>query len=187
VPTGGIAGVVAAAWLALAAGGCLSYTGNVAAPAPAPGAVDPMLAVGRIATDRTEWERAALRLQRRLVRELGDQGQAVVQASVPRSPSAGTLVITGRLVDADPGSDLMSLLLTEWFGGPAAEADIVVADADGRVLLHFTNRVRLSARVLDPTASGPADLEAVIDELAADAAGAIWRWLAGRPYADTLF
>lgn len=191
----GLAGrLVAGLWAALVASlgaatlaGCTSHSKLVDEPAPPPAAVQ-VLAVGIVDSKPTEWQRPALRLQRRLIGELRKaKVAAAVRSSVPQAVPPEMLVVSGRLIDADGGSDLMLLFLGEWFGGPAAAVELSVADAAGRVLYRFSDRVRVSESVLDPTQSDPADLDQVVDELAVAAASSIARWLAGRPYADSVF
>lgn len=170
--------------LALVAG-CTSYSQQVAEPAPA--AAPQVVAVGRIDAEGTEWERAALRFERSLVEALRDTKTfPTVRTSVPKTVPADWLVVDGRLVEADGGSDFYQLLFGEWLAGPAAKVEIRVRGND-QVLLAFTDSVLISEQSVDPLASEPTELKHLIDELAADAAQAIVRWSQNRPFRDTLF
>lgn len=174
------------AWLLiLALAGCTSYTQEVAEPPPSPPQV---MAVGRIEPERGEWERAALRFERSLVGALrASKAFALVRSSVPDQVPGDWLVVDGRMLDADDGSDFYQLFLGEWLAGPAAKVEVRVRGADGRVLLAFTDKVLISSRSVDPFASDPPEVKPLIDQLAADAAQAIVGWVAGTPVSDTRF
>jgi hypothetical protein len=155
---------------------------------PAPAILPQVIAVGHIDAGGTEWERAALRFERSLVGALrASKAFPTVRSSVPKSVPADWLVVEGRMLDADGGSDFYQLLVGEWIAGPAAKVEIRVRGADDRVLLSFTDGVLISEQSVDPLASDPTELKHLIDELAADAARVIVRWSEGRPISDTLF
>ncbi|MFO1153358.1 MAG: DUF4410 domain-containing protein [Rhodospirillales bacterium] len=165
---------------------CTSYSQQVGEPAPA--TPPQVIAVGRIDAGGTEWERAALQFERSLVTALRDSNAfPTVRSSVPKTLPADGLIVEGKILDADGGSDFYQMLLGEWLAGPAAKVEIRVRGADDRTLLGFTDGVLISEHSVDPRASDPTELKHLIDELAADAANAIIRWSKGQPVNDSLF
>lgn len=157
--------------------GCSSITAKSVEP---PASKVTTVAVGSIEAGQSDRERIARRFRRTLVTSLQDTAAFDrVLWPIPAKLPDDTVVVTGRFLDIDNGSESLRLLIGYGIGSPSLSARFEIREPEGRVLASFVE----DTRSLDGTGMAahwnPIDMDELADGLAVDTAEAIARWSRG--------
>lgn len=155
--------------------GCASVTEENAQSVREPAAI---VALGDFNPDgEPGGERIARQFRRSLAHYLErsaafDQVLTTVPARLPQD----SIVITGRFIDIDPGSEALRLLVGFGAGSPALVARFKICDGELRPLVTFKERTHNLSGGGYSAHHSPVYVDDLVDRFAEDAASAIVRW-----------
>jgi Domain of unknown function (DUF4410) len=147
-----------------------------------------VIAVGGMEADDPDRDRIARRFRRTLVTALQETEafSRVLSPPPPRS-TADTVVITGRFVEVDDGSELLRFGLGLGVGSPSLRARFEMRDSAGRVLAAFEEDAQSFAGTGYAAHWNPADVDTLADDFAVNTAEAIARWRRGEELALSIW
>ena len=177
---------VALVVLSGAVGGCsFSISATKLEPPPSDTSA---IAVGEMQADDPDRDRIARRFRRTLVTALQETEafDRVVSPPPPRV-TLDTVIVTGRLVEVEDGSELLRFGLGLGAGSPSLRARFEIRDSAGRILAAFEEDARSFAGTGYAAHSRPADMDALADDFAVDTAEAIARWRRGEELAGSIW
>lgn len=168
--------VIPLALFTLTASGCFLATVDTIEQKPRPSSAN-IIFIGTVNTAKPEWQRTV-----RLFRsELADQLMAThtfrfASARIPVKMPHNALVLTGRFVEIDQGSEVARWLIGNGMGSPTIEARFEVSDASGNVLFSF-EQSGLSFEGSGSAAHwNPVDMDVEIADYAEETALAVADW-----------
>jgi hypothetical protein len=171
--------------LVVLSGGVASCSFSISATTLEPPPPDiSAVAVGGIEADDPDRDRIARRFRRTLVTAL-QQTEAFtsVLSPPPARLLADTVVITGRFLEVDDGSELLRFGLGLGAGSPSLRARFEVRDSVGRVLAAFEEDAQSFQGAGYAAHWNPADVDALTDDFAVNTAEALARWRRGKELA----
>jgi Domain of unknown function (DUF4410) len=167
--------------------GSCSFSINATTLEPPPPDIS-VIAIGGMEADDPDRDRIARRFRRTLVTSL-QETEAFTRVVCPPPPrvTIDTVVITGRFVEVDDGSELLRFGLGLGAGSPSLRARFEMKDSAGRVLAAFEEDARSFERTGYAAHWNPADVDTLADDLAVNTAEAIARWRRGEELAGSIW
>ena len=145
--------------IALSSGtlGC-SFSITPEAVEPPPTKISPV-AIGSIETADPDRQRVARRFRRALMAGLEDsEAFSRVLSTVPAQLPEDAVLVTGRFLEVDDGSEALRFLVGAGAGAPSLRARFEISDPTGRVLVSFEEDARLSTERATPRTGTPPEL-----------------------------
>lgn len=138
------------------------------------------VAIGSIETADPDRQRVARRFRRSLMAGLEDsEAFSRVLSTVPAQLPEDAVLVTGRFLEVDDGSEALRFLVGAGAGAPSLRARFEISDPTGRVLVSFEE----DAQSFDGTGYAahwnPAGVDDLADDFAVETAEAIARWRRG--------
>jgi Domain of unknown function (DUF4410) len=138
------------------------------------------VAIGLIEAADPDRQRIARRFRRALKAGLEDsEAFSRVLPTAPAQLPADAVLVTGRFLEVNDGSEALRFLVGYGLGSPTLRARFEISDPAGRVLASFEE----NARSFDGTGYGahwnPIEMEDLAEDFAVETAEAIARWSRG--------
>jgi hypothetical protein len=138
------------------------------------------VAIGAIEAADPDWQRIARRFRRALATGLEDsEAFSQVMLPAPARLPADAVLVTGRFLKVDEGSEAFRFLVGYGIGSPTLRARFEISDPAGRVLASFEE----DARSFDGTGYeahwNPVEMDDLAEDFAVETAEAIARWSRG--------
>ena len=158
--------------------GC-SYSITPEAVEPPPTKIS-TVAIGSIEAADPDRQRIARRFRRALANGLEDsEAFSRVLPTAPARLPADAVLVTGRFLEVNDGSEALRFLVGYGAGSPTLRARFEISDPTGRVLASFEE----DARSYDGTGYAahwnPVEVDDLADDFAVETAEAIARWSRG--------
>jgi Domain of unknown function (DUF4410) len=175
--------------LVVTSGGAVGCTSSIKAEAvePPPAGIS-TVAVGPVEAVDPDRDRIARRFRRALVTALQDtEAFSRVLSPPPPRMLADTVLITGRFVDVNDGSEALRFGIGLGMGSPSLRARFEISDAAGRVLASFEEDAWSFEGTGYAAHWNPIDTDKLADDFAVETAEAIARWSRGEELALSIW
>jgi Domain of unknown function (DUF4410) len=138
------------------------------------------VAIGLIEAADPDRQRIARRFRRALTAVLEDsEAFSRVLPTAPAQLPADAVLVTGRFLEVNDGSEVLRFLIGYGLGSPTLRAHFEISDPAGRVLASFEENARSFDGAGYAAHWNPIEMEDLAEDFAVETAEAIARWSRG--------